>query len=614
MRLRVTGAVLALLTMLTTVLCASTAQAEQPTATSTAATASQPTYSYADAIRETVWVDNGHHTRVAADIIRPKEMAVQGKKAPVIMDASPYYSCCGRGNESQVKTYDQQGRPLGFPLYYDNYFVPRGYAVVLVDLGGTNRSGGCADVGGPSDVDSARAVVDWLNKRGKGYTTATGGDPVTADWSTGAVGMIGKSYDGTIANGVAATGVDGLKTIVPISAISSWYDYYRSAGVPLTSGSPAELARDVESKNGGQDCTAENGKLTADADPSGDTNEFWAARDYVRNANRVKASVFAAQGLGDLNVKTINFGQWWDALAANHVPRKVWLSQTGHVDPFDYRRQAWVDTLHDWFDHYLLGVDNGIDHAPMASIERHPDGWTDEPRWPVADAAASTLHPLPGKDNGVGGLGTAAGTGSAAFTDDPHHDETAWAKQPDQPAADRAVFRTGVLDHDLRLSGTGSITVTATPATASAHLSAVLVDYGPATIRNYPGDGEGIVTLDTRSCWGDSTPGDSACYRDTRADVRNTDHEIFSRGWADLANYAGLDHKSPLVPGTPYSITFRLATTDHVLPQGHRLALIIGGTDASQITAPATPGTLTLDLARTSATLPLLGSIPADRP
>ena len=55
--------------------------------------------------------------------------------------------------------------------------------------------------------------------------------------------MIGKSWDGTIANGVAATGVEGLKTIVPISAISSWYDYtatrgdLRSAdypGVPVT--------------------------------------------------------------------------------------------------------------------------------------------------------------------------------------------------------------------------------------------------------------------------------------------------------------------------------------------------------------------------------------------
>ena len=26
------------------------------------------------------------------------------------MEASPYYSCCGRGNESQKKTYDADGR------------------------------------------------------------------------------------------------------------------------------------------------------------------------------------------------------------------------------------------------------------------------------------------------------------------------------------------------------------------------------------------------------------------------------------------------------------------------------------------------------------------------
>ena len=46
------------------------------------------------------------------------------------MDASPYYSCCGRGNESQLKTYDSAGNAVQFPLFYDNYFVPRGYAVV----------------------------------------------------------------------------------------------------------------------------------------------------------------------------------------------------------------------------------------------------------------------------------------------------------------------------------------------------------------------------------------------------------------------------------------------------------------------------------------------------
>lgn len=211
---------------------------------------SRPVYSYEHAIRESVWVDtrldgdgDGRTDRVAVDIVRPREPARQGRKIPVIMDASPYYSCCGRGNESQKKTYDANGNVVQFPLFYDNFFVPRGYAFVAVDLAGTNRSDGCVDVGGRSDVQSAKAVVDWLNGRARGYTTRTGGEPARAGWTNGRTGMIGKSYDGTIANGVAATGVEGLKTIVPISAISSWYDYYFAKEPRSTtrapSGSPA---------------------------------------------------------------------------------------------------------------------------------------------------------------------------------------------------------------------------------------------------------------------------------------------------------------------------------------------------------------------------------------
>ncbi len=148
-------------------------------------------YSYADAIRQSAWVDTGHG-RVVADIIRPRELD-RTARIPVIMEASPYFSCCGRGNQLQTKTYDSAGNPVGFPLFYDNYFVPRGYAVVLVDLAGTGRSPGCVDVGGPSDIRSASAVIDWLNGRATAYTSLTGAVRARAYWSNGNVGMIGKS-------------------------------------------------------------------------------------------------------------------------------------------------------------------------------------------------------------------------------------------------------------------------------------------------------------------------------------------------------------------------------------------------------------------------------------
>jgi X-Pro dipeptidyl-peptidase len=582
---------------------------------------SRPVHSYADAIRESVWVDtgldgdgDGRTDRVAADIVRPREPAVAGRKIPVIMDASPYYACCGRGNESQKKTYDAAGNPVQFPLFYDNYFVPRGYAFVAVDLAGTNRSDGCDDVGGRSDVQSAKAVVDWLNGRARGYTTRTGSDRARATtWSTGKVGMIGKSWDGTVANGVAATGVEGLETIVPIGAISSWYDYFHSQGAPLYDANPSWLSDYVNSPAAKARCGAVQDRITAGTPYSGDWTRAWSERDHVPDAGKVKASVFVVHGQQDLNVRANHFGQWWDALAAHGVERKIWLSQTGHVDPFDFRRADWVRTLHRWFDHYLLGHDNGIDREPMADIERAPDRWTTDRVWPPRATEPTTLRPGTGTAPGVGTLGRtpAAPGATATFTDDPGLGELDWAARIDESTPAKAGFATRPLARDLRLSGPSTVTVTATPTTTTAHLTAVLVDLGPDTIRDYTAAGEGITTLTERSCWGASTSGDSACFKETEARTADVDFTVVSRGWADLGTWANPGKGRPLTPGRAYTMTLNLAATDHVVPAGHRLALIVGGTDKDLLDPPSTRPTITLDLARTSAKLPVVGGVDA---
>ncbi|WP_217178390.1 Xaa-Pro dipeptidyl-peptidase [Streptomyces sp. AC495_CC817] len=579
---------------------------------------SRPVYSYAHAVRESVWVDtgldgdgDGRNDRVAADIVRPREPARQGRKVPVIMDASPYYSCCGRGNESQKKTYDKRGRVDRMPLFYDNYFVPRGYAFVGVDLAGTNRSDGCVDVGGRSDIRSAKAVIDWLNGRGKAYTSRRGGTAVKATWTNGRTGMIGKSWDGTIAGGVAATGAKGLKTIVPIAAISSWYDYYFAKGAPFSEFGPDWLSFAVQSDDASRHCAAMERKLIDGAPRSGDWTPLWTERDYVKDAAKVRASVFLVHGTQDLNVRAQHFGQWWDALAKNGVERKIWLSQTGHVDPFDFRRADWVRTLHRWFDHELLGYDNGIDREPMADIESHPDQWVTAKTWPPRATRTTTLHPATGSRPGVGTLGLNKGTGTETFTDNRARGETDWAARIGSTTPEKAGFVTTPLTRDLRLSGSSKVTVTATPTTSTAHLSAVLVDLGPATIRDYADKAEGITTLTNRTCWGSSTKQDSACFKATRAKKKSVDHTVFSRGWADLGNHASDRKGVPLTPGKAHTITLDLAATDHVVPKGHRLALILAGTDKNLIEPPSTTPTLTLDLARTSVHVPLLGGAAA---
>lgn len=584
-------------------------------------TESRPVHSYDDAVRESVWVDtgldgdgDGRTDRVAADVVRPRATA-HGLRVPVIMDASPYYSCCGRGNESQKKTYDTNGAPVLLPLHYDNYFVPRGYAYVAVDLAGTNRSDGCVDVGGRSDVLSAKAVVDWLGGRARAYTTRTGTTRAHATrWSTGDTGMIGKSWDGTVANGVAATGVRGLRTIVPIGAISSWYDYYFSQGAPLHGSGPDRLAHHVDSAEARGRCASVQRRLVEGAPRSGDRTPLWAERDYVPDASRVRASVLAVHGLQDLNVRSGHLGRWWDALAAHGVERRIWLSRTGHVDPFDFRRAAWVRTLHRWFDHHLLGYDNGVDREPMADVERAPDRWTTDRAWPPAATAATTLRPAPGRTPGgpgILGLRPAPAGATAAFTDDPSLGELDWAARIDTPTPAKTAFTTRPLTRDLRLAGSATVTVTATPDTTSAHLTAVLVDVGPATIRDYTAPGEGITTLAHRTCWGASTPGDSACFKETAARTADVDFTVVSRGWADLGTWADPDRGRPLTPGAAHALTLDLHLTDHVVPAGHRLALIVAGTDEGLVEAPPSRPTLTLDLTRTSVRVPVVGGAPA---
>ncbi|WP_149823639.1 Xaa-Pro dipeptidyl-peptidase [Streptomyces tailanensis] len=585
--------------------------------TTTTPRKSEPIYSYGNAIREAVWVDtgldgdsDGRTDRVAVDIVRPSEPDRRGSKIPVIMDASPYYSCCGRGNEGQRKTYDANGNVVQMPLFYDNYFVPRGYAFVAVDLAGTNRSDGCVDVGGRSDIQSAKAVVDWLGGRGEAYTTRTGSTKAKAGWTNGRTGMIGKSYDGTIAGGVAATGVEGLETIVPIGAISSWYDYYFAKGAPLYNSGPDWLSDYVESPDARTKCATVQQELVDGAPRTGDWTSLWTERDYVKDVRKIDASVFVIHGQQDLNVRPKHFGQWWDTLAKHGVERKIWLSQVGHVDPFDFRRAEWVDTLHRWFDHELLGYDNGIDDEPMADIERHPDQWETAKVWPPRGTKATTLRPAKGSEPGVGTLGLRGRTGTETFTDNPALSETDWAAYVDKSTPDKAGFATGPLTEQLRLSGSSKVTVTATPTTSTAHLSAVLVDLGPDTIRDYATAGEGITTLTERTCWGPSTTGDSSCFRETAAKTADVDYTIVSRGWADLGNHSS-DTGAPLAPGNPYTITLDLHATDHVVPKGHRLALIIAGTDNGLLDPPSTTPTLTIDLKRTSAQVPLVGGATA---
>ena len=575
---------------------------------------SQPVYSYAKAIREHVVVTSpvdsdgdGKGDAIAVDIVRPSEPAALAAKVPVIMEASPYYACCGRGNEDQLKAYTSGGTVKSMPLYYDNYFVPRGYAFVAVDLTGTEKSKGCPDVGGPAEIAGAKAVVDWLN--GRASAVGTGG-AVRATWTNGKVGMIGKSWDATIANGVAATGVAGLKTIVPIAGISSWYSYERFNGVLRSTDYQSYLADTVSGRPDAV-CAA---KIAADQaasdDATGNFNAFWDARNYRTSAGNVHASVFVVHGLNDLNVTTDQFATWWAGLATHDVPRKIWLSQEGHVDPFDYRRDVWVDTLHAWFDHWLKAVPNDVMTQPQADVEQASGTWTTSTSWPAPGAAAQVLGLKAGTATGAGTLGAAGGT--VTVEDAPHLDEATATASPNTTVAGRAVFLSAPLTAPVRISGTSVVTVRVRVNRPTTEITAKLVDYGTQKRVDYLSPGSGIVTGTTRDCQGSSTATDSACYLTSSEVFTTSAVDVLTRGWIDSAHAGNLRATKPVPTGTYSDVTVPLDAHDALVPAGHVLGLVLTLSD-EQYTSPQAEGaTATFDLAHSSLTIPAVGpGVPA---
>ena len=589
----------------------------QPTGASEVA-GTQPVHSYADAIRERVFVTSDFDSDgddaldvIAMDIIRPQASGPD-LQVPVIMDASPYYSTVGRGNEAELKSDpDGDGRLDKFPLFYDNYFVPRGYAVVLLDMVGTHKSTGCPVTGGTPDNQSAVVGIDWLNGRREGRNAA--GDVVVADWHNGHSGMIGKSYDGTLANAAAASGVEGLTTIVPISAISTWYYYTRMNGVVTRGGSyPSSLSNTVTDSGRRAYCApTRNAMAAADGDESGDYTDFWVERDYLPDADKVTASVLMVHGLQDDNVRTNHFADFWYELAERDVPRKMWLTGTGHVDPFDFRRAVWVDTLHRWFDYWLYEIDNGIMDEPMLDIETAADTWETHASWPVPTTEATKLSLTPGPTPlNNGGLGTTPGTGSAFFLDSATQQEASMMGVPQLFTGNRLAFLSQTLTQPVRLSGTPLITLRASADKTDINLGAIIVDYGSRTQISRSGDG--VTTGTAESCWGDATPTDDGCYREVAKATTTATEWRVNKGILDGLNRDSVSSPTPLVPGTAYDFTFDLLPNDYTFPVGHQIGVIVVGSyPGFSSTADTSGAMITLDLSRSSIALPLVGGMAA---
>lgn len=294
--------------------------------------------------------------------------------------------------------------------WYDYYLV-RGFAVVECGGLGTMGSDGFETCGTDLEIDAFKCVIEWLHGDRVAYTDKTSNIPVKADWSNGSVGMTGRSYAGTTQFGLAATGVEGLDTIVPVAGIASWYEYTNSQGIS-TETDPAYsdvLAlycagryldkadwATIQEKYGSYLYQIQQDQLAT----NGDYSDHWANRDYTLDPSKIQCPALIVHGLNDDNVKTKQFDLMYQAYEKAGVTAKLLLHQDGHLTPtypsqgiqFRIGDQSYDEILNQWFSHYLYGVDNGIENMPAVTAQSSHDAqvWNTYDAWKTDKAITLT--------------------------------------------------------------------------------------------------------------------------------------------------------------------------------------------------------------------------------
>ena len=158
------GMLAAAVTLATFGMAGTAAAQSPPTGISVVDGKTAPVFDYDQAIRERVYIPNGQDAdldgvedRTAIEIMRPKESGPD-LKVPAIVAPSPYYTAdCGQFVGECIGDLDADGVNDRWPLWYDNFFVPRGYAVILAEMDGTANSTGCATNGGPRTCSRSRS-------------------------------------------------------------------------------------------------------------------------------------------------------------------------------------------------------------------------------------------------------------------------------------------------------------------------------------------------------------------------------------------------------------------------------------------------------------------------
>lgn len=482
--------------------------------------------------------------------------------------------------------------------WYD-YFLVRGYAFISSAGLGTKGSEGFNTTGSDLEINAFKNIIEWVNGKRKAYTDKTSNVEIKADWATGNVAMTGLSWAGTTTFGVAATGVEGLKTIVPAAGIASWYDYFNSQGTQFGNAPYSDLSwlslyvstRMLEQDDWAgiwQNYSNYINQLNKDQ-YAHDRNysDVWKERDYTLHPENLKTSALIVHGLNDDNVKTKHFELMYDALKKAGQDVKLYLHQGDHVYPAAMSRgygitangQDFYDLLNTWLTHYLYGVDNHVESLPavLAQNNYDPSKWTSYDNWKSSQrlflhASSKRLEETISSDYAAAGV------------------EIANRNETVSKASSKANL-TFVSDVTEDTTIKGHIPVHFKAALAKGQgknfqINALLVDVAD---EDFDVVGNGSVKQDKTAdaFWMGSNLSNLSV---AEYETIKTKYKVIAKGWINLANpksgYDSARSRASIEPkvGEYHDYTVYLQPNLYTVKKGHKLALVFNTYDPSDLT------------------------------
>ncbi|MCC7107437.1 MAG: CocE/NonD family hydrolase [Chloroflexi bacterium] len=476
---------------------------------------SLPRYTVQNDWNQAVAVRDG--TKLLLDVYRPY---APGERFPALCSFSPY-----------TRQLQRESAPIGQnEAGISEFWVPRGYAHVIIDVRGSNGSEGDWEMWGPNEQRDLADIIEWVAQQ---------------PWCNGSVGMMGCSYFAMTQNLAAEQQPPSLKAIFPYDALTDIYrDAYFNGGIPHD-GFQRIWFSDVNFLNfwGGRNPNTEamsrQFETILGMQHPLDGEYYWE-RSAWPNLDKIQVPAYFGCHWSFYNLHLRGSFDAWQKTP--NIPNKRMLIGP---TPVPVRQFACyhLEALR-WYDHWLKGMDSGVlEGAPIKLWIEGEEVWREEQEWPLRRTTWVEIYL--GGSQGSGALtDTPPADGEQELRYDPSSERWLWGEP-------RLVYRGEPFTGPTEITGPIQLLLTmASSAEDTDWIGAILEEAPDGSVREL-----------------------------TRGWLRSSHREVDPS--KALPNQPWHPHQRllPLTPSEPTELAIEIIPICHVFQPGHRFRFELSNSD-----------------------------------